>query len=379
MYPDDETPNTAEPTTPDEQPEQTADAQPEQPTESFSTESLESGDTSSPIPHSPSPIEEGDAAENLAQLAAAIAALDRGHMQNGVRQYKEFFDHAKEVGALFKTLKPLPHADRERLWQEFSALCDDVRVQQNSEREEQKLASLELRGKLEAQLIELQQNSGNAKFADDFNALADKLKHIREAFTGTKDHPGPLVPKDREALWKLWKATDDSVWAQRKAVREDNYAQGKEHMQSCSELAATGDPFDCHKKIKELRPWQRSAELSREQRDEIRKALDAAWEIAAARIEGERAERKKQYEQWTERTSGLVAEWEDKLVKMRDFRVRLEEQIARLNDMERNARTDEFANQVAGWREEKEAKLADVDSKIAQLAEKIDSVKKRLK
>ena len=64
---------------------------------------------------------------------------------------------------------------------------------------------------------------------------------------------------------------------------------------------------------------------------------------------------------------------------MRDFRVRLEEQIARLNDMERNARTDEFANQVAGWREEKEAKLADVDSKIAQLAEKIDSVKKRLK
>jgi len=379
MYPDDETPNTAEPTTPDEQPEQTADAQPEQPTESFSTDSLESGDASSPIPHPASPQEEGNPAENLATLSAAIAALDSGHMKDGKRQYKEFFDHAKEVGALFKSLKPLPHADRERLWQEFSALCDDARVQQNTEREEQKLVSLEMRGRLEAQLIELQQHSANAKSADDFNSLADKLKKIREEFTGTKEHPGPLTPKDREALWKLWKTTDDSIWSQRKAVREDNYALGKEHMQSCAELAASGDPFDCHKKIKELRPWQRSAEMSREQRDEIRKALDAAWEAAAVRIEGERAERKKQYEQWTERTSGLVTEWEDKLAKMRDFRVRLEEQVARLNDMERNARTDEFADQVAGWREEKETKLADVDSKIAQLVEKIESVKKRLK
>ncbi len=64
---------------------------------------------------------------------------------------------------------------------------------------------------------------------------------------------------------------------------------------------------------------------------------------------------------------------------MRDFRVRLEEQIARLNEMETNARTDEFADQVAGWRTEKEDKLADVDKSIAALAEKIDSVKKRLK
>lgn len=319
------------------------------------------------------------AAANLATLDAEIRALDSGHLLEGKRQYKEFFEHAKEVGNLFRTLKPLPHEERERLWMEFSTLCDDVRAQQNIEREELKLASLELRGKLEARLVELQQAGPNAKYADDFNALADKMKAVREEFTGTKDQPAQLTPKDREALWKLWKSTDDSIWSHRKAIREENYADGKEHITICMQLATEGDPFDCHKKIKELRPWQRNAELSREQRNEIRKALDAAWDAAAVRIEANRTERKQQFENWKDRTSGLLEEWEQKLEKMRDFRVRLEEQIARLNEMETNARTDEFADQVAGWRTEKEDKLADVDKSIAALVEKIDSVKKRLK
>lgn len=371
---DETTPDTPE-QTPDETPNDSA-AAPE-PIETFSTDSLEPSEIP---PHAPHPLSNPeDAKENLEQLRAEIRALDTGHVKDGVRNYKEFFEHAKTIGALFKSLKPLPHAEREQLWLEFSTLCDDVRAVQNSEREEQKLASLELRGKLEAQLVEMQQAGPNAKYADDFNKLAEQLKTIREEFSGTKEKQSPLIPKDREALWKLWKTADDAIWAQRKAVREENYAAGKEHMQVCAELAATGDPFDCHKKIKDLRPWQRGAELAREQRDEIRKSLDLSWEAAAARIEAGRAERKKQYEQWTERTSGLLEEWEEKLAKMRDFRVKLEEQIARLNDMETNARTDEFADQVAGWRKEKEDKLADVDKNLIALAEKIDSVKKRLK
>ncbi|MCB9357475.1 MAG: hypothetical protein H6505_02790 [Calditrichaeota bacterium] len=333
----------------------------------------------SPIPHPPSPEDAAKAAENLAAIAAEIKALDAGHLEHGKRNYKGFFDHAKEIGQLFKTLKPLPHDEREKLWLEFSALCDDVRATQNIEREELKLASLELRGKLEAQLIELGQQGPNAKYADDFNALADKMKAVRDEFSGTKEKPAPLIPKDREALWKLWKQTDDAIWQHRKAIRDENYATGKEHVAECTALANEGDPFDCHKKIKELRPWQRAAELSREQRNEIRKALDAAWDAAAQRIEGERAERKQQFEDWKERSSDRLSDWEAKLEKMRDFRVRLEEQIARLNEMEQNARTDEFADQVAGWREEKEAKLVDVDKNIASLTERIESVKKRLK
>lgn len=377
MTPDDEIQNETPEQTPEEQSHTepaSAPATDNNALESFSTDELGPASTAEEVAAEPAAAE-----ANLDKIRTAIRELDLGHMKDGRRNYKEFFEHAKSVGGLFKTLKPLPHEEREKLWQEFSALCDDARAQQNSEREEQRLASLELRGKLEARLIELQQAGPNAKFADDFNKISDQMKAIREEFSGTKEKQSPLIPKDREALWKLWKAADDAIWSHRKAVREENYAQGKEHMQQCAELAASGDPFDCHKKIKELRPWQRSAELSREQRDEIRKSLDASWEAAAVRIESGRAERKKQYEEWTERTSGLLAEWETKLEKMRDFRVKLEEQIARLNDMESNARTDEFADQVAGWREEKEAKLADVDKNLASLIEKIESVKKRLK
>ncbi len=372
----------AEPETPEESAATGAAAtnEPEeQETESFSTESLDDSEISSPLPHPPSPKDEGNGAENLEQIAAAIKSLDSGHIKDGKRNYKEFFEHAKSVGALFKSLKPLPHEEREKLWQEFSALCDDARAQQNAEREEQKLASLELRGKLEAQLVELAQSGPNAKYADDFNDFSNKMRAVREEFTGTKDKPGPLVPRDREALWKLWKSTDEAIWQHRKAIRDENYAAGKEHMALCAEIAAHGDPFACHKKIKELRPWQRSAELAREQRNEIRKSLDESWEAAAARIEAERAERRQQFDEWKERSSDRLSDWEEKLEKMREFRLKLEEQITRLNDMEANARTDEFADQVVGWREEKETKIADVDNNIANLAEKIEAVKKRLK
>ncbi len=331
---------------------------------------------SSPTPHPPSPQMQ---AENLATLEASIRALDSGHMANKKRNYKSFWDAAKQVGALFKTLKPLPYDDRERLWMEFSALCDDVRAQQTHEKEELKYSSHELRAELEAKIAAVREQSQALTKATEFNTVTSELAKIRNEFTAKPGVEPNMLARDREALWKIWKAADDEVWKQRSELRKQNYEQGKQSYTQYLEMAEQGDPVECHKKIKELRPWQREVELSREQREEIRKQLDLAWDKAAARIQEQRADRQKHFEEWSEKAEGLLEEWQNKIEKMREFRGRLLEQIERLNEMEANARTDEFADQVAGWKADKQQKLDHVADTIAQLEQKIESVKKRLK
>ncbi|MCC6475722.1 hypothetical protein IT157_01590 [bacterium] len=331
---------------------------------------------SSPIPHPPAPAAQQ---ENLVTLETSIRALDAGHIENGKRNYKSFWDAAKLVGALFKTLRPLPYDDRERLWMEFSALCDDVRAQQTHEKEELKFSSHELRAELEAKIAAVREQAQAATKATEFNTVTSELAKIRNDFTAKQGVEPNMLARDREALWKIWKAADDEVWSRRTTLRKENYEQGRIYCAQFLEMAEQGDPIECHKKIKELRPWQRDVELSREQREEIRKQLDLAWDKAAARIQEQRADRQKHFEEWSEKAEGLLEEWQNKIEKMREFRGRLLEQIERLNEMEANARTDEFADQVAGWKTDKQQKLDHVADTIAQLEQKIESVKKRLK
>lgn len=51
------------------------------------------------------------------------------------RQYDEFWEHARRISAMFKTLKPLFQEDRERLWAAYSTACEDTRKAQARERE----------------------------------------------------------------------------------------------------------------------------------------------------------------------------------------------------------------------------------------------------
>jgi hypothetical protein len=53
----------------------------------------------------------------------------------GSRQYDEFWAHAKQISAMFKTLKPLFREDRERLWVAFLATWEEMKVVQARERE----------------------------------------------------------------------------------------------------------------------------------------------------------------------------------------------------------------------------------------------------
>jgi hypothetical protein len=50
-----------------------------------------------------------------------------------ITKYQDFWNQAKKITALFKELKPLAQSDRDLLWNQFNALCGDVKEKQKGE------------------------------------------------------------------------------------------------------------------------------------------------------------------------------------------------------------------------------------------------------
>lgn len=82
-----------------------------------------------------------EARANPKAIESAIQSLAAGHWDSFKRQYKEFWAHARQVSDMFKTLKPLRPEDRERLWEKFSSVCEEVKIKQHSEHDNRKFKS----------------------------------------------------------------------------------------------------------------------------------------------------------------------------------------------------------------------------------------------
>lgn len=73
-----------------------------------------------------------------------------------------------------------------------------------------------------------------------------------------------------------------------------------------------------------------------------------------------------------------VERWTDLIQKNEGVSSRLEDQIDRLEVEARNARSDEYADRVRGWIEEKYQKIRDIRETNRELEERIRSVKSRM-
>ena len=73
-----------------------------------------------------------------------------------------------------------------------------------------------------------------------------------------------------------------------------------------------------------------------------------------------------------------VERWSELHEKNEDVIAMLEQQIEECEDMEANARTEDFAETVRGWIEEKLEKIRNIRRTNEALEEKIESVKDKL-
>jgi hypothetical protein len=116
--------------------------------------------------------------ENAHTLTSEINCLQNDYADplGFWHRYGDFWEHARRVSAMFKTLKPLFRDDRERLWSAFSAACEDIRKVQARERESRLNDSREKRDLVMSKIREAYfqakgaRDSGELAEADAFSA-----------------------------------------------------------------------------------------------------------------------------------------------------------------------------------------------------------------
>ncbi len=318
--------------------------------------------------------------ENAERLEREIEALSAGHQEGGRRQFRAFFEHERQLHALFKDLKPLHAADRHRLWGVFKQIGAEARRQQQEEWESRRYQSIEARETIEEKIRTAESLTQGAPGVSEYRKADSLLNEVRALLASSAlNSPGQvLIGPDRRACWDRWRAVRDTLRQRRGGLQERDYQTLAALVVEVVESASRDDPFRAVQRVKELQAQLGKAYLRRGQFEELRRRLSEAWQAAQARITEQRQERTKRRAEWRERMEGHLSRWRDTLEHRQSQREHLLQQLAKLEGMEKNARSEDFAAQVRGWKDETSDKLRRVDEFIADLQERITSASKKL-
>jgi hypothetical protein len=216
--------------------------------------------------------------------------------------------------------------------------------------------------------------------AGDLRKAEGLLNEVRTLLGS--DRPGSpgqlLIGPDRRACWDHWRRVRDALKFVRDLHQEQDYQALAAPVAEVTESARSGDPSEALRRVKDLQGRLGRAALRRGQFEELRLRLSQAWQAAQARITAQRQERSRQRDEWRARLEGHLARWRGTLEQKRGQREHLLLQVARLEDMEKNARSEDYAVQVRGWLQETAEKLRRTEVSLAELGERIGTTAKRL-
>jgi hypothetical protein len=225
-------------------------------------------------------------------------------------QYDEFWAHARQISAIFKT--PLFREDRERLWAAYSTTCEAMKQTQARERESQRADSWEKRdlvmSKIREAYFQAKGAASSAEFAEADALLGEVLAWMKNGWEGFNTvtqlisgmlSSGIMMREDREECWTEWKA---------------------------------------------------ARELLRLRRDEFYTEM--------------RATRAGRWREWLEQNDELIET--------------LQVEIDECEELERSARTEEFAERVRNRIEAKAEKIANLEKRNEELETKIAETESRV-
>jgi hypothetical protein len=325
-----------------------------------------------------------DSQRQIERLESEIESLRNGHKEMFHRKYAEFFSHAKQIGQLFKGSRLIPHAERERLWNDFGAICDGVREESNRERESRINNSGVKKSVIEGDIQEAYHwAKGSDSIADLQEAerrlavITEKMKDGWGGFTATTDffesiagNEGKLTRDDRDYLWEKWREAKAAIRDRRAWLSELHYDHLRDVAGDCLNLAHS-DPRVAKDRIKRANAEMKQQPMNSVQYSEVRRMLDEAWELAS-HTSSER------HHEWRQKMESHVERWAELLEKNEGVIANLEQQIEECKEMEANARTEDFAERARGWIEEKMDKIRDIRRTNEELEDKIESVKSKL-
>lgn len=289
------------------------------------------------------------------------------------RNYAAFWAKAKETGSLFKGAH-IPHGLREKLWAKQSDLCERVREFQNREREARYYDSQRNRD----QILPILEEARNwLKGSRELGHLRESRRLLAQAMRLMKETT-PLK-QDRNACWQLWSEVNRLIPFRRQEILELNCVDFDHDVNRIADLSVYQDPHEALKAIQEAQREIKSADLSREQRQCLRSALQKYWDIAVGRIDEERrTEHVRKHQEWRgrmeekrDRLEALLEKNESVIERIRDQIDELESQIA---DSSNNA----WVERARGWIEEKYEKIGDIEQTDKDLEGKIREIRSQL-
>ena len=281
-------------------------------------------------------------------------------------KYHEFWANAKKISQMFKDLK-LIRVDREKLWSNYTLICDEVRRFQDGEREK----SRRNREFIEGLISDAYKQAKYAENKEGIDQAKSMQAEILEIMKKEK-----LIKSDRDECWKRWLELKKRIEDTQYNISEYKYISLKSDADKCLDMAYNDDPHEALNEIKAVQKDLHEAFLYRNRRDQIHGILSKAWDVAISKINAIREEKKRKYLEWKERTESNIERWEKNIQNSENFISRLEEQIRDLEDKAANARTDDFADKVRGWIDEKEEKISEVRGQIRNWEDKIDSARR---
>ena len=344
---------------------------------------IEPGDDSAPLAGEPVPADpeqERLAQENAQRLEGEIEALHTGHMDGTRRRFRTFFEHERRLHDLFKELRPLHPHDRHRLWKSLKQAGAEARRAQQEEWESRRYQSIEARETVDERLRAAEAQMQTASTGTEYRRIESLLNEIRNLL----GNPAPgstgqlLIGPDRRACWDRWRAVRDTLRKKHGVRQETAHHELSLKIVEVAALAAEGDPFQATQRIKELQAQLGKADLRRGQFEELRKRLSTAWQAAQGRMVEQRHERSRQRAEWRGRMEQHLGRWQETLEQKRGQLGHLVEQAAKLIEMEKRARSEEFAEQVRQWQAATAEKRRRTEESIAELEQRVRETARRV-
>lgn len=247
-------------------------------------------------------IEESKAKRNSEAIESEIQSLESGHWHLFNRLYKDFWSHAREISQMFKTLKPLGREDRERLWEKFSSVCEDVKREQNSEHEDREVKSKLHRSSILSETERARPQSLFGFMPPDIDEMKALGKILRDAGRMLSEHKSEMYGEHKQECFdriqeirKIHDAWWEDIKGHKAQRREDFHARVRANLDRNRERHS--------KATQALESCRRSA-------DDLRCKIDTAWN-----------------EDWRYKAEGWLSDLEDRIRNIEDYIEKIEEWI----------------------------------------------------
>jgi hypothetical protein len=285
--------------------------------------------------------------------------------------FKSCWEQVTHVRSLLPNLRPIRKEDQDKLSSRLNELCDSLKHLQDDYWLERSTISNRVREYVLNDLQSARHSAEGARDAHGLREAEEKIERIRRTLLGRdRDSWGAQLLKEaRDVCWEAYRQAREDMHLCRARMQDLAYSQLRGPVAAAEADAGRDNPFEVFSRIKRLQRDVCEANLSKDQREDLKSTLRGAWEKASARADEHKQKKR-------EKLGSTETMFEEIIERKRETIRKLEATIHDLRCKE--IWSDEYGERVAGWILEREHRISDIEHQISQLEGKLADVRDRL-